>query len=50
MAGTSELMAQDPQLYLRVLAHAFPHPAIRRLVDWSAAKNRPPQGEESGNP
>lgn len=40
------MMAQDPQMFLRVLATKFPHPALRRLVDWSAAGSTPPRGTQ----
>jgi hypothetical protein len=40
------MMAQNPQMFLRVLATKFPHPALRRLVDWSAAGSTPPRGTQ----
>jgi hypothetical protein len=30
------MIARNPQLFIRHLAAKFPHPAIERLVDWSA--------------
>ena len=42
----SPLAAEDPQMYIRVLASKFPHPAIRRLVDWSAARDMPTRGTQ----
>ena len=41
-----EMIAQNPQMFLRVLATKFPHPALRRLVDWSAAGSTPPRGTQ----
>jgi len=41
MMGAEQPMnpvAQNPQAFLRVLYSQFPHPAIARLVDWSATK------------
>ena len=51
MAGSDPIdpgtmMAQNPQMFLRVLATKFPHPALRRLVDWSAAGSTPPRGTQ----
>jgi hypothetical protein len=43
-----EMVAQDPQMFARVLAERFPHPAIRRLVDWSAPTG--PQGAQPPTP
>lgn len=36
-------MAQNPQAALRVLYAKFPHPAIARLIDWSAYGSHPPR-------
>ena len=36
-------MVDSPQAFLRVLASKYPHPAIQRLVDWSATGERPPR-------
>ena len=36
-------MVDRPQAFLRVLASKYPHPAIQRLVDWSATGERPPR-------
>lgn len=44
VSDSSQLMARNPQAFLRVLAAKFPHPAIRRLVDWSAMGSNPPRG------
>ena len=43
MLGAEQMtpMAQNPQAFLRVLYSQFPHPAIARLVDWSATKGEP---------
>lgn len=43
VSDPSMLIAEDPELFLRYLASKFPHPAIRRLVDWSAVGNNPPR-------
>ena len=44
VSDPTQLMAQNPQAFLRVLAAKFPHPALRRLVDWSAMGSNPPRG------
>lgn len=49
-AGPNQLMTEDPQLFLRVLAQNFPHPAIRRLVDWSASGANPTSGLAMSGP
>ena len=41
VADPNVMVAQNPEMFLRVLAAKFPHPAIRRLVDWSAAADNP---------
>lgn len=43
VADPNVMVAQHPEMFLRVLAAKFPHPAIRRLVDWSAAADNPPR-------
>ena len=37
VGGQQNPIAQNPQAALRVLYARFPHPAIARLIDWSAA-------------
>ena len=40
--GTPQLspLSQNPQAALRVMYSRFPHPAIRRLIDWSNSSGR----------
>ncbi len=36
-------LASNPQAALRVMYAQFPHPAIKRLIDWSAYGSKPPR-------
>lgn len=39
----NQTVAQNPQAALRVMYSKFPHPAIKRLIDWSAYGQHPPR-------
>ncbi len=36
-------LAANPQAALRAMYGRYPHPAIKRLIDWSAYGSRPPR-------
>jgi hypothetical protein len=35
MGSQTNPLAQNPQAALRVMYQRYPHPAIKRLIDWS---------------
>jgi hypothetical protein len=43
MSPLTNPVAQNPQAALRVMYSKFPHPAIARLIDWSAWGSHPPR-------